>query len=370
MPAPDRYLVVRPGLGISLAAVTTSTARSDWVEVADQTAGAVAPTHDTPPALAGHEAVQHSVSADDPYVFDLAHATEWRQFVAAQSRYAGPGETGLTGSGQPGGLTFTHSGGLTSGTFPGDPPDDDPFYYFDNHGVVWMPSATYRSVHPNDSQWTDAWRPAWPDDAIGYEVEQYELENGEWAPLSEPVAATVSFTLSDESTGGQFIGAVTTVTLNDRFGTAQMTAGGVDLLAAPNLDRDNAETATHGIVQTPVGAPEFNADVPAAFTVEDFTASPARSGLLAVWQSLTIPGSLEGTPDSWHNTGRIALITQKQGLTVTYTIRPPRIRWIYASHPYRRITQRGDGLAGGARRVGGRVKTIQGSNRRGAGSVV
>lgn len=37
--------------------------------------------------------------------------------------------------------------------------------------------------------------------------------------------------------------------------------------------------------------------------------------------------------------------------------------------PYRRIGQRGDGLAGGARRIG-RVKTIQGSNRRGAGSIV
>lgn len=53
-----------------------------------------------------------------------------------------------------------------------------------------------------------------------------------------------------------------------------------------------------------------------------------------------------------------------------WTLRPPRYRWVYDSTPHRRITQRGDSLAGGARRIGGRVKTIQGSNRRGAGSVV
>jgi hypothetical protein len=59
--------------------------------------------------------------------------------------------------------------------------------------------------------------------------------------------------------------------------------------------------------------------------------------------------------------------------SVELSYRPPRWRYVYDQPlvpPYRRITQRGDALAGGARRIGGRVKTIQGSNRRGAGSVV
>lgn len=38
--------------------------------------------------------------------------------------------------------------------------------------------------------------------------------------------------------------------------------------------------------------------------------------------------------------------------------------------PYRRITNRKDAFAGGARRVGGTTKTIQGSNRRGPGAIV
>lgn len=55
---------------------------------------------------------------------------------------------------------------------------------------------------------------------------------------------------------------------------------------------------------------------------------------------------------------------------IELTYRLPRFRFGYERAPYRRITQRGDGLAGGARRIHPRPKTIQGSNRRGSGSIV
>ncbi len=51
----------------------------------------------------------------------------------------------------------------------------------------------------------------------------------------------------------------------------------------------------------------------------------------------------------------------------------PRVRKVYyedPTPPYRRITRRGDGLAGGARRVGNRTKTVQGSSRRGPGAIL
>lgn len=54
---------------------------------------------------------------------------------------------------------------------------------------------------------------------------------------------------------------------------------------------------------------------------------------------------------------------------VTYTVKPPLYRWVYPSTPYRRISQRGDALAGGARRIHPRPKTIQSSNRRAGGIV-
>lgn len=57
-------------------------------------------------------------------------------------------------------------------------------------------------------------------------------------------------------------------------------------------------------------------------------------------------------------------------LSIVRTFRPARHRFIFEGDPYRRITNRKDGLAGGARRVGGTTKTIQGSNRRGSGAIV
>lgn len=54
-------------------------------------------------------------------------------------------------------------------------------------------------------------------------------------------------------------------------------------------------------------------------------------------------------------------------LAVVWIVRPPRYRFVYDTVPYRRLTQRGDGLAGGARRIHPRPKSIQGSNRRGGG---
>jgi hypothetical protein len=59
-----------------------------------------------------------------------------------------------------------------------------------------------------------------------------------------------------------------------------------------------------------------------------------------------------------------------QPVRIRIRYRWPRWRKVFYDAPYRRITRRGDGLAGGARRTGGRVKTIQGSNRRGAGAIV
>jgi hypothetical protein len=78
----------------------------------------------------------------------------------------------------------------------------------------------------------------------------------------------------------------------------------------------------------------------------------------------------------------VATLNGDVGYDVTHTGQPVRIRIRYRwprwrkvfyepqTVPVRRLTQRGDGLAGGAPRTGGHVKTIQRSNRRGAGSIV
>jgi hypothetical protein len=366
MPAPTRLLYVRPVIGNTYAAVAASTALSGWVQPAERTSSASAPVHDVAPELAGHRSESSDANADTPYEYDADHQNAWRLAAGEASRYDGPGESGVTGA-APGGLTLTHTGGMVSGSFPGD---DDPFYFIDSHSYTWMPTVSYRA--PSDGPWQEAWRPTWPEDAIGYEVEQYQLDDGTWSALALPVEARIQGNLVDGSVGGSFVGARTTLAVNDRIGTAVVEADGdIDFVGPPpNFNRDNALAGT---VKTTVDAGEASApSVPFDLQVTDFGNVPTRSGIVALWTSTTVPGGsdLIGDVSSWPNTGQVVVRRVVNGLAVTYTIRPPRIRWIYPSRPYRRITRRGDALAGGARRIGGRVKTIQGSNRRGAGAII
>jgi hypothetical protein len=106
----------------------------------------------------------------------------------------------------------------------------------------------------------------------------------------------------------------------------------------------------------------------------------AENGIPALGDDWSSDGRMPTMAILYDGLDRADATVEGEGFSATYEGQPVRIRiryrwprWrkvFYDGPPYRRITRRGDGLAGGARRTGGRVKTIQGSNRRGAGAIV
>jgi hypothetical protein len=384
MPAPYRELYVKPVLGNTYAAVAASTEFSEWVQVPDRTAAGWSVAWDIEfdhPDYEPGELVTNGSSetqADGP-----APTCDYPEDINGTATGLADPFGGIDTVG--GVFRVTHSfWSLVSGTHV-DPItgeiDDDPFYYAHATTGSKGGDALVKAADPDETKWSDDWRPAYPPGAIGYEVELPEVAPGQYYPLSELVEAHVNAVIAPSVPIGQHLGGlVTRLVVNEHVGLAPWR---LDALTGGHLQWASPEQAPQEIVnettylEAEVGVPSTGVLAPPEVRSATWPVPEGRryDGGFAAYYAITMPVLAESVNVLAHDegSGRMEAATGVDLDDVTYTIRPPRIRWIYAEPqrlPYRRVTRRRDGLAGGARRTGGRVKTIQGSNRRGAGAIV
>lgn len=372
MPAPVRYVVTRPGA----SGAYDSPYVSSWIQPADQEAPATLSTQAIPdtgvPALVETVALGGATYIDDGPAPDEppGEITAFAQLIT-DTTSGGPADG-------PGAFWYIRHdtwhvvGGNPNGT------DDDPAQLGHNLEGSRGASGVTVAVSAQEIEWKDAWRPpSWPDSAIGYEVDQVELNTGFWAAVAEPLSVDLEVTLDPHTDFGQVTGLLAVAALNSQWG-----AGPVEwAYAGLVLDRTVHQLAPNAPVVaddfefgfTSVEVPlegELDAPHVATFALDDFSYAPPYTGALGFHSQVgKLPGG-EADPVPVLEDGVRLEVTANASIDGTYVIRPPRFRWIYARAPYRRITDRGDSLAGGALRVGGRTKTIQGSNRRGPGAIV
>lgn len=373
MPAPSRYLVPLPG---HESDVLDSAHLGSWFQPEDQTADAAVDFGTTPdtgvPAdqegaiLGGETTVEDPPAPDEP----PGEITEFaRDLTDATGGWSPVDEAGL--------WTMMHStwsskSGNPSGT------DDDPFYLSHTLEGTRAAIGTTVAASPQDLTWRAAWMPDPPASAIGVEVEQVELAPGFWAPVADPLSAVFTITLAPSTYLGTISGLVASAVLNTEWGAGDLAWGYAPATDPPLLDFTvhqrapvtlvSADNGELGSVYTVVPS-EGTLDPPFVdtITVDDFSYAPPHTGLVGFHSQVGKYPFESAAPTPVLDDGVAIEVRPGADITGVYTIRPPRIRWIYAVAPYRRLTQRGDGLAGGARRIHPRPKSIQGSNRRGGG---
>lgn len=336
MPAPSRYVVTRPG---AVSDPSASMSLSDWIQPTEQTADtgelvyAEAPT-DTLPATAGGV----DVVADEPTPMELYPVDLFELATALLSPFEGiPAHAGTT-------VQLEHEGWTrVSGTIEGD---DDPFYF--EHTLRGFRGGARRTpcVRLADTVWRDAWRPEWPPEAVGYEVEQVEVASSVWGAFAEPTRLDMAVSVQPSVYHGiHGSGLVVQAALNDNWGggplTFDVSGGLVSDGTPPGITAD----FVHGQILHPVQesgvllTPEVY-----EFTITDFAVP--YTGLVGLQYAVTaFPGA---TVEVY--VGDNGFIEINPGVTYSgvYTIRPPRIRWIYDVPPIRQTSHRDDHLAGGA----------------------
>lgn len=383
-----RYII---GRGVAPSEVVeASTAFSGWIQAADRQApmSLDAQWSENPTRVADSQTVSEQVAdpptPTDTYPNDVSGL--------ASSLMAGWGQV----AGGPG-AQFSHTGwGLASGgTLPGD---DDPFYYTHGYGGSRGGVRAAPFVRTADLFWQDSWRPgAWPVGAIGYEVEATDLQvlypnptydpalegqpgNDEFFqlsvawPLSEPSALDLVVSLQTETgaSGGSIDGLIVIVTVSEEWGDGDVLwhsdPGGITYfdIVGTHPDRVSAR-AEFGLVEHPVissGKEEFPTEY--VFRIEDFSQAPAHTGLVGLSVGMSKDSLTSASASQVFVTvGEGGSVSTSEGLNYwgTYTIRPPRFRWIYGTTPIRQTFARDDHLAGGAYQTWPTPKSEQESNR-------
>ena len=370
MPAPSRYVIDRPGIpGDAIDA----TDLGSWFQPGDQEADAVAGIPMTP---GGHDPDVDGVweggetTAEDPPA-PAEPPAEILLFAKLITE-----ETGGSAEVSAATWTMTHT---TWNTKSGNPSgeDDDPFYLSHTLEGGRGGSGVTIAPYPHQMYWHDGWRPDWPDGAIGYEVEQVELAPDFWVPVADPVSAEFTITLTPSTHFGQVTNLYARAVVNSDWGSGPVEWSFSGPLLDMSVDQTapmtitSADNAEFGTVLTEV-AFEGVLDPPhvGTITVSDFSHAPPHSGLVGFHAQVgKHPEAVTAEPAPNLENGVAIMVSANADVVGVYTIRPPRIRWIYGRPPYRRLTQRADGRAGGARRIHPRPKSVQGSNRRGAGSI-
>ena len=359
MPAPYRYVFDLPGTPGPDAIDATDI--GSWFQPEDQTADAAAPFIDAP-----YEVIEKIEMADVIYSQDDPPDDLFPADYLICADGVNDGEVIQPSAAMGGGWDgWHHPWTMRDGTIGGD---DDPFYF--DHSVGAQISLLHRPicVQLADTFWTEDWLPEPPPDAIGYEVELAEVLEGEWGPYADVVSADLALrhtSVVDPAITFP-IGGVATVNLNSNWGGGVSDFDLSGLVATVQADVTVAnvdnESLGHDSVYLPASGDQT---VDLSFHVDNFDHAPRYTGLIGAFTRILMASVSLPSNDS-----HVSILTGLEVLpTSVYYIRPPRIRWIYGRPPYRRLTQRADGRAGGARRIHPRPKTIQGSNRRGAGSI-
>ena len=371
MPAPYRYVITKPGgpYGID---PEDSTDLGSWFQPDDQPDVRISTVifDDAIDTLDPKAENNSGLAQDEPTPVDLYPADFYQMATTLHGGFAG------LPIGDASSLMKHQTWHMQSGTLG----DDDPFYFA--HTNEGTRTGNGRPVAAHLADTFDCWTPSsWPADAIGYEVDMVEVEPGVWGPWADPVRLDLQVTIEPSvyfgtHWGGIFVRVQVTNAdgTNDiRFALTGLESDGSPLNAIPDNAAPGVVTyaellhLVHDRGPSEVGVPGKEPSVHDV-VIEDF--SIPYTGLVGAWwgpslfdEFSDVTVTVDGAPD-W-----AIEVNSNVTLAGSYTVRPPRIRWIYGRAPYRRLTQRADGRAGGARRIHPRPKTIQGSNRRGAGSI-
>lgn len=349
MPAPYRYVFDRPGTPGPDA--IDSTDIGSWFQPADQTAAAAAPF-----IAADYSVIEKIETSGTDYVADAPTPDDLfpADFIVCRDTVNGGAAVqpnDVLGGDWAG---WHHPWTVVSGVFEDD---DDPFYYSHSVGAVITLFHRPVCVRLADTFWTEDWRPDWPADAIGYEVELAEVTEGDWQPYADVISADLVLrhtTVVDPDIIFP-VGGVATVNLNDKWGDGVSDFDLSGLVATVQAEVTVANTDDESLGHDSVSLPEAGEQtVDLSFHVDNFDHAPRYTGLIGAFtRILTASVSLPNDD---------CLVSITTGLEVlptsVYYIRPPRIRWIYARAPYRRTYPRDD-----IRRTWPPPKSVQASNR-------
>lgn len=295
----------------------------------------------------------------DPIPHDPAAFIGW---VLDEGAIAGGSDPGVPASPR---FSVSHANtqGLP-GSHPGDPSDPTP--YFDAHSAERGVSGMLNHTTVDDLMWDDAWRAdlppeeQWPDGAVQYEVEE-RLVDGDLIPAATVLSAALRVAGETRAFEGHIAPVELVATVDARW----LTEG------VKRLEWALDEAGGLAFLRTYDIAAGIN-PVDITMTIENPGSDPVGPGLvapLAMWQCIrTVPGAGGGsvTLTGTYTAGSATVLYAAEDST-TYTIRPPRIRWVYETVPYRRNFPRDDALAGGAGRNWPRPKSSQASNRTSGG---
>jgi len=368
MPAPFRWVIDLPGSPGVYA--IDSTDIGDWIQPADQGGVRIYTVpFDEDMVPIDSMSVNMSEEVPDPPTPPDLYPNDF--FVMATSLHGGFAGLPLGGAAS---FMRHKTWHILSGTLDGD---DDPFYYSHINEGTRRGQGRPIGAHLVDTFWREDWLPAPPAGAIGYEVEQVEVAAGSWGswgPWADPVRLDLQVSIAPTVRFGTHLGGIVIrVQINDIDGTntIRFEPTGLESSGSPtNFMPDSAGPSVVNYAELvhlvhdrgPTEEPSLY-DV----VIEDFTIP--YTGLVGAWwapvkfdESTDVQVLVDGAPDD-----AIEIIAGVN-FTGTYTIRPPRIRWIYARTPFRRTYPRDDALAGGAQRTWPPSKAYQ-SLRRTSGGI-
>lgn len=327
----SRYLVANPEAGVDPA---TSTFVSGWIQLPDREAGAnyapLSPPEDGWVKRAAWMSTRRESSDPLPDLY-----TEWAEGDAALIM----GAEGTASTPPPSelrpveavafwGSYFTGAGGL------GNPYVETRRAAKTVHGGAdaW---GNAEHLAPGRSKWRDAWREEdWPEDSIGYEVELAEVSPGVWAPLSEPLYATVTG-LAEGFTSRGLVGGLelhvqaqrvwktsgTLLIVDDpEYGWIATASTGAVAMDPWRIEETYQEPIASLIFDIPMGGASL--ETPFEMVISTFDSELPYLGLFSMWSSLR---------NGMIVSGESILAKAGAAVSVMYTMRPPRFRWIYES---------------------------------------
>lgn len=334
-------------------AADTSTSFSDWIQVDDQqlaprTSWQTSVEYD----LQGWEMTEKT-SMDDhaewtiPEILGFVNGAVNTLDADLPWNFNPTIVLGGSGLAAVGGVGFAYEDHII-GPVPGD---DDPAGESAVMAAGWRPY--FRQQQCPQTGFSTAWRPDWPADAIGYEVEGVDLSGGT-SFISEPVSVVVSLAY-DYDAAGSWVGTTHVVFNNE--GPAVTVGRSGDFLTY-SYDWAGFDLGRHTFTDVSLGSDlQGFEDGASEVEIVGFGDAPPYSGLF---------GMAQGAFDVEYLTGPEATALYAHHAitaTATYTVRPPRIRWIYGAPPAYRRTYPNDAITEGARRTYPPTKAIQGGRR-------
>jgi hypothetical protein len=351
VPAPYRYVIDLPGTpGVD---AIDATSFSGWIQPDDQTAGLDVINGVTPGELGGNWTDSYEY-VDDPPVPDETFPEDAVSLANAALGGLDFGPPNASAS-----LTVEHASWAAMVALPSD---DDPVGFQHILKGGRGASGSTLGVHLADSFWHGEWAGTPPVGAIGYEVEQYEVPDGQWLPIADPTALLLEIT-HEPAIGNGVAELASRATVNHQWGSGAVEFDVVTgLSVAVGAPRTLAASEDDSVAQSIAPCPGS----PVTYEVEvtDLSTSPPYTGLLGGFATVVLGGGAGLVSMDDNET-----FTASPGVTFggTYTIRPPRFRWIFATQPFRRTSPRDDALAGGAQRTWPPSKAYQAGRRTSGG---